>query len=111
MLIINTIVFLVTPGLLYFAIFCQIFEKIRLKTLLNPEIPPDCNTFFYNSPGETTVQPPAYMDNNFLGQQLHFAQQLPQKLLSMYTGGGVVSGFLFDPEGLILSEIFVFSSG
>jgi len=32
--------------LLHFAIFSQIFEKIRLKTLLNPrKFPPDCYTF------------------------------------------------------------------
>jgi len=35
----------VTPRLLHFAIFCQMFERIRLKTLLNMEIPPDCYTF------------------------------------------------------------------
>jgi len=27
-----------------FCDFCQICDKIRLKTLLNPEIPPDCYT-------------------------------------------------------------------
>ena len=29
----------ITPGLLHFAIFCQNFEKIRLKTILKREIP------------------------------------------------------------------------
>ena len=33
------------PGMLHFVIFCQILEKIRLKTLLNAEIPPDYYTF------------------------------------------------------------------
>ena len=33
------------PGMLHFATFCQIFEKLRLKTILNPEIPPDCYFF------------------------------------------------------------------
>ena len=37
--------FLHCPGLLHFPIFCQIFEKIRLKTVLNPEIFPGCYTF------------------------------------------------------------------
>ena len=36
---------LLRPGLLYFAFFCQIFEEKWLKTLLNPEIGPDCYTF------------------------------------------------------------------
>ena len=33
----------------YILRFFEIFEKLRLKTLLNPEIPPDCYTFFCNS--------------------------------------------------------------
>jgi len=44
---------LVTPVLLHFAILCQIFEKIRLKTLLL-EIFPECYTFstFFVTVGE-----------------------------------------------------------
>ena len=36
----------VTPGLLHFAIFCQIFEKLWLKPILNLQIPLDCYIFF-----------------------------------------------------------------
>jgi len=35
----------VTPRLLHFTIFCQIFENMWLKTPLSPGIPPDCYTF------------------------------------------------------------------
>jgi len=51
----------VTPRLLHLATFCQIFEKIRLKTLRKKEIPPDYPgpdsflIFFCNSPGVITI--------------------------------------------------------
>jgi len=41
--------------MLQFAIFCQNFEKIRLKTLLNPEIPRNCYAFLKNSQGPSPV--------------------------------------------------------
>ena len=44
-LLLHQSITVVTRKLLRFNIFCQIVQKIGLKTVLNPEMPPNCYGF------------------------------------------------------------------